>query len=1180
MKLSILCRWAAAAAALALPAVAQVKVGYVQVSGSNLTDSAGVPLSNGTISFAPVNNQGKPISYQINGSGQALSQPVTTLVTNGAMQILLADTALTKPVNVCFSITVIDNMSGKSVLGPGYTCFQPAGSGQYVTKGICTAATPSAGGACNWDKFEPNLPGLVTQQTGPTGPMGPQGIQGVKGDTGALGPVGPPGPQGVQGQTGAAGTPGAPGGSLSYPGMTSDNNNGTSTQGKIQSSTMVQAPTVQADNLMGYRQNNLAARSRNRDGILEITVTPQDMPGCAMAGRGLIDDAACWNAGIQYLLSTDDKISRRLLIPYTPYGYTFRNPGYLFALPHDLGDYHGFAGYTQPASVSLQIADGKITGCTVASGTGYTPNALLPVYILDPSLKGSGAYDIVTTDGTGTPNGCRVIHQGMNYPQMGVIAQVYPLGGDGAAATATLSGGIFTVGAITAAGTASGTLSAGGSGYGYWGTNGFPPVNVGGSTVSGTGLVCTNYPTFNSAVTGSAITQINILSAGSNCTWQGSNSGNVPLAIGASCGGAQCTLLAPEPVNNMNCGVAVINNLTIEGIGNPTVYGTWDGKSADLNQLVGFCDPTGMQSVNVTIKNLTFSTMFIGFYFPFEVHHLVMDNITFAQNVAVPVHAFSFGGGNAASSQNTVLLRQGMANPPFPTSTFSNINVYSYAFLNCGGEWVSRNPTVYTAIGTSGPLGASGPTVANAGGSQHLLAENLNAVSVLKNGQYVVSHYLDYDQASSQCTNLRIENVSFNSAINYGVPASGSAAQTIDTWWEQNIWKTQNGPARPFTNATNLMSNGLASVSGGGLGCKVTQTITDRTTDYQFGAITAASNTNNILTGGTYNYPHYTCFVPPTYTPIEFQQRYSSALANSNPFVSISNIYAKAYSNRPIITGRFDNLRVDRIQGFGNTNFQATDPYWQTGQITGAITVSGRGNGTQPNFFTRIEDATTFGSVTAWTNAVVTLFNGIAVNQNQYVRNATGMTDYIPYVGNLGANLASTASAPATLNLIDTFGIGGTPTGSGGAVMFSGQGNPTGIGAIKGSMGSLGNSGDLVFYSRLNSSTFNEGYRLLSSGSLKLTKPDTAAGTQTITGCSLTAAVGGAAAGRFASGVAGTCTVTITPGYTAPNGYRCAASDMTTPADVLMQTTSTTTTCVLSGTTASGDLITWNAIAY
>lgn len=89
-----------------------------------------------------------------------------------------------------------------------------------------------------------------------------------------------------------------------------------------------------------------------------------------------------------------------------------------------------------------------------------------------------------------------------------------------------------------------------------------------------------------------------------------------------------------------------------------------------------------------------------------------------------------------------------------------------------------------------------------------------------------------------------------------------------------------------------------------------------------------------------------------------------------------------------------------------------------------------------------------------------------------------------------------------------------------------------------------------------------------------------ATGAQTISGCSLTAAVGGSSAGSFASGTAGACTVTITPGITAPNGWRCTATDITTTADLIQQTGTSTTSCTISGTTASGDVLTWSAVAY
>lgn len=87
--------------------------------------------------------------------------------------------------------------------------------------------------------------------------------------------------------------------------------------------------------------------------------------------------------------------------------------------------------------------------------------------------------------------------------------------------------------------------------------------------------------------------------------------------------------------------------------------------------------------------------------------------------------------------------------------------------------------------------------------------------------------------------------------------------------------------------------------------------------------------------------------------------------------------------------------------------------------------------------------------------------------------------------------------------------------------------------------------------------------------------------TFTASGCSVSALVGGATAGTFTSGTAGTCTVVITmSGLVAPNGFSCFASDRTTAADIITQTASTNATATLSGTTVSGDVISFGCIGY
>ena len=101
-------------------------------------------------------------------------------------------------------------------------------------------------------------------------------------------------------------------------------------------------------------------------------------------------------------------------------------------------------------------------------------------------------------------------------------------------------------------------------------------------------------------------------------------------------------------------------------------------------------------------------------------------------------------------------------------------------------------------------------------------------------------------------------------------------------------------------------------------------------------------------------------------------------------------------------------------------------------------------------------------------------------------------------------------------------------------------------------------------------------------GAIKIAGPLLAGGIQTVSGCRLSSEMGGASAGSFKSGTKGTCTFTITPGIRAPNGFHCTATDHTHPADILGQTDDplSSTAPTISGTTSSGDLITWSCTAF
>ncbi len=87
-------------------------------------------------------------------------------------------------------------------------------------------------------------------------------------------------------------------------------------------------------------------------------------------------------------------------------------------------------------------------------------------------------------------------------------------------------------------------------------------------------------------------------------------------------------------------------------------------------------------------------------------------------------------------------------------------------------------------------------------------------------------------------------------------------------------------------------------------------------------------------------------------------------------------------------------------------------------------------------------------------------------------------------------------------------------------------------------------------------------------------------GPPVVSGCGIRSKAGGAVAGSFKSGTSGRCTVTIVPGTSSANGFRCSGSNLTEPDHRMSQIASTKASCTLSGITTVGDLITWDNIAF
>lgn len=101
-----------------------------------------------------------------------------------------------------------------------------------------------------------------------------------------------------------------------------------------------------------------------------------------------------------------------------------------------------------------------------------------------------------------------------------------------------------------------------------------------------------------------------------------------------------------------------------------------------------------------------------------------------------------------------------------------------------------------------------------------------------------------------------------------------------------------------------------------------------------------------------------------------------------------------------------------------------------------------------------------------------------------------------------------------------------------------------------------------------------------SQGALKLSALEAGGAAPTLTGtCTTSTQVGGQFAGSFHATCAAQ-TVIITFATTAPNGWVCNATDETTTADALKQTSHAAASCTLTGTTVAADNIVFSALAY
>lgn len=117
---------------------------------------------------------------------------------------------------------------------------------------------------------------------------------------------------------------------------------------------------------------------------------------------------------------------------------------------------------------------------------------------------------------------------------------------------------------------------------------------------------------------------------------------------------------------------------------------------------------------------------------------------------------------------------------------------------------------------------------------------------------------------------------------------------------------------------------------------------------------------------------------------------------------------------------------------------------------------------------------------------------------------------------------------------------------------------------------------NVIFQNNILFGNVTAPFSMGSGGSLTgLFNGNTGMPASTISGCSATVGVGTGDLFKVASGTTGVCTVSVTPygsaAFIAKNGWFASANNINTPANVIGQSTSTTTAYTITSTTVTGD---------
>jgi hypothetical protein len=288
---------------------------------------------------------------------------------------------------------------------------------------------------------------------------------------------------------------------------------------------------------------------------------------------------------------------------------------------------------------------GSITGWTVNNGGSlYTPNSTLPVNISGGCANGydmgpcGWAFATASTNGRGQVVSVTNVDGGFfNSVPTGSVA---PLGGDGAAATATIGAGMMNAPALTAGGAGyapTSTLSwyalAGSSGCAGW-------ENWGGTQVVAAGSVATN-------ASGSASGTMSVSHNATGCTSApaivfGSvacNTGTIASPVWGQCSNVAPLNPVALPVQVMltpGVSFAGLTGASLQGVGLTSV---WDGISVDNNEPIMF----GGTVQSEDIGGINFGGGFIGILATNNANYSKLHDLGFNTGIGIWTAATDIG---------------------------------------------------------------------------------------------------------------------------------------------------------------------------------------------------------------------------------------------------------------------------------------------------------------------------------------------------------------------------------------------------------------------------------------------------------------------------------------------------------------------------------------------------------